>query len=52
VELTEDTARRFARVALGHVARAFPYKDDHVFTGPADLRLPQAAHPVFFGSFD
>lgn len=52
MELTEDTARRFARVALGHVARAFPYKDDHVFTGPDDLRLPQAAHPVFFGSFD
>jgi hypothetical protein len=52
VELTEDTARRFARVALGHVARPFPYKDDHVFTGPEDLRLPQTAHPVFFGSFD
>lgn len=50
--LTVDTARRFARVALGHVARPFPYKDDHVFTGPEDLRLPQAAHPVFFGSFD
>jgi len=50
--LTADTARRFARVALGHVARAFPSKDDHVFTGPEDLRLPQQAHPVFFGSFD
>lgn len=52
MELTEDTACRFARVALGHVARAFPYKDDHVFTGPEDLRLPQDAHPVFLGSFD
>jgi hypothetical protein len=52
VELTEDTARRFARVALGHVARPYPYKDDHVFTGPEDLRLPRQAHPVFFGSFD
>jgi hypothetical protein len=52
VALTEHTARRFARVALGHVTRAYPYKDDHVFTGPEDLRLPQAAHPVFFGSFD
>ncbi|MFM7349909.1 MAG: DUF2891 domain-containing protein [Erythrobacter sp.] len=50
--LSEDTARRFAALALGHVARAFPYKDDHVFTGPEDLRLPQEAHPVFFGSFD
>ena len=52
MELTEIIARQFARVALGHVARAFPYKDDHVFTGPDDLRLPQEAHPVFFGSFD
>lgn len=52
MELTEDIARNFARIALGHVARPFPYKDDHVFTGEADLRLPQAAHPVFFGSFD
>lgn len=52
MELTEDTARRFARIALGHVAQAFPCKDDHVFTGPEDLRLPQKAHPVFFGSFD
>lgn len=52
MELTEEIARNFARIALGHVARAYPYKDDHVFTGPEDLRLPQAAHPVFFGSFD
>jgi len=50
--VTEDIARKFARVALGHVARPFPYKDDHVFTRADDLRLPQAAHPAFFGSFD
>lgn len=50
--LSEDTARRFARIALGHVAKPFPYKDDHVFTGPGDLRLPREAHPVFFGSYD
>ena len=50
--LTEDTARQFARIALGHVTKPFPYKDDHVFTGPEDLRLPREAHPVFFGSFD
>jgi hypothetical protein len=52
VELTEAIARNFASIALGHVARPFPYKDDHVFAGPQDLRLPQEAHPVFFGSFD
>jgi hypothetical protein len=52
VELSEDIARNFARLALGHVARAYPYKDDHVFGSAADVRAPQEAHPVFFGSFD
>ncbi|WP_324073779.1 MAG: DUF2891 domain-containing protein [Erythrobacter sp.] len=52
MELSEDIARNFARIALGHVARAYPYKDDHVFGSAADVRAPQEAHPVFFGSFD
>jgi hypothetical protein len=52
VGLSEDTVRKFAQIALGHVAKPFPYKDDHVFTGPDDLRLPREAHPVFFGSYD
>ncbi len=52
MELTEDIARNFARIALGHVARPYPYKDDHVFEGEHDVRPPQEAHPVFFGSFD
>jgi hypothetical protein len=52
LELTEDIARNFARIALGHVARAYPYKDDHVFESEDDVRPPRAAHPVFFGSFD
>ena len=52
MELTQDIARNFARIALGHVARPFPYKDDHVFASEADVRPPRSAHPVFFGSFD
>ena len=52
MELTEDIARNFARIALGHVARPYPYKDDHVFAGPQDVRAPREAHPCFFGSFD
>ncbi|MEZ5680492.1 MAG: DUF2891 domain-containing protein [Erythrobacter sp.] len=52
MELTEDIARNFARIALGHVARPYPYKDDHVFDGDHDVRPPREAHPVFFGSFD
>lgn len=52
MSLTEDIARNFARIALGHVARPYPYKDDHVFESDADVRPPRMAHPVFFGSFD
>ncbi|WP_369025976.1 DUF2891 domain-containing protein [Qipengyuania sp. RANM35] len=52
MELTEDIARNFARIALGHVARPYPYKDDHVYEGEDDVRAPREAHPVFFGSFD
>jgi hypothetical protein len=47
-----QTAARFATIALGHVAREYPSKLDHVLTGPADLKGPRALHPVFFGSFD
>ncbi|MFM7403137.1 MAG: DUF2891 domain-containing protein [Erythrobacter sp.] len=52
MKLTEDIARNFARIALGHVARPFPYKDDHVCESEKDVRAPREAHPVFFGSFD
>lgn len=52
MELTEDIARNFARIALGHVNRTYPYKDDHVFESDADVRPPRVAHPVFCGSFD
>jgi hypothetical protein len=52
VEVTEDIARKFAQIALGHVARPYPYKDDHVFESDADVRAPREAHPVFFGSYD
>ncbi len=50
--MTPEIASRFAKVALGHVAKPFPYKDDHVFENETDARLPQDAHPCFFGSFD
>lgn len=50
--LTEDIARRFAGIALGHVTREYPHKLDHVMAGDADVLSPRALHPVFFGSFD
>ena len=50
--MTPEQAGAFARLTLGHVTREWPYKLDHVMTGPADVRSPRALHPIFFGSFD
>lgn len=50
--LTPEIAALYARTALGHVAREYPHKLDHVMGGPADVKGPRALHPVFFGSFD
>ena len=50
--LTPDLAASFAAIALGHVAREYPNKLDHVLSGPDDARGPRDLHPIFFGSFD
>ena len=50
--LDPDLASRFAAAALGHVAREYPNKLDHVMGGPGDVRGPRDLHPIFFGSFD
>ena len=50
--LTAEAANRFAEIALGHVAREFPHKLDHVMEGPEDVLGPRQLHPIFFGSFD
>ena len=50
--LDAATASRFASAALGHVAREYPNKMDHVLSGPDDVRGPRDLHPIFFGSFD
>jgi hypothetical protein len=50
--LTPELASAFARIALGHVAREYPNKLDHVLDGPKDARSPRSLHPIFFGSFD
>lgn len=50
--LTPDLAERFAGIALGHIAREYPHKLDHVLDGPQDATTPSALHPVFHGSFD
>lgn len=50
--LTPALASQFARIALGHVAREYPNKMDHVLDGPTDACTPRDLHPIFFGSFD
>ena len=50
--LTPELAARFADIALGHVAREYPNKLDHVLDGAADAQGPRALHPIFYGSFD
>ncbi|SMQ63171.1 Protein of unknown function [Altererythrobacter xiamenensis] len=52
MELSENLARKFADIALGHVAREYPHKLDHVMAGESDIRHPRDLHPAFFGSFD
>ena len=45
-------AARMAGIALGHVAREYPHKLDHVLSGDGDALTPSTLHPIFFGSFD
>jgi hypothetical protein len=51
-ELDAGLASRMTAIALGHVAREYPNKLDHVMSGPDDVRSPRDLHPIFFGSFD
>jgi hypothetical protein len=52
LKLDEALAGRMAGIALGHVAREYPHKLDHVMGGPEDVRGPRDLHPMFYGSFD
>ena len=52
MKLDADLAGKFARIALGHVAREYPQKLDHVMLGDEDALPPRELHPIFYGSFD
>jgi hypothetical protein len=52
VTLGAEPAGRLARATLEHVGREYPYKPDHVLTGPEDIATPSTLHPIFHGSFD
>ena len=50
--LDNRIASQFARIALGHVTKQYPYKMDHVLLGDEDALPPRVLHPIFHGSFD
>jgi hypothetical protein len=50
--LNAETGSKMARIALGHVAREYPNKLQHVAEGDEDIRPPRELYPIFFGSFD
>ena len=52
MRLDAPLAAKFAAIALGHVAREYPHKLDHVLLGDGDALPPRVLHPIFFGSFD
>ena len=52
MKLDTATASRMVGIALGHVAREYPHKLDHVLLGDEDALPPRVLHPIFFGSFD
>ena len=52
IELDARLASQMASIALGHVAKEYPHKLDHVLGSDSDALSPRALHPIFFGSFD
>jgi hypothetical protein len=51
-ELDEDTAGRFAGLALDCVHREYPNKIAHVLDSDADVAPPRVLTPAFYGCFD
>ena len=50
--LDSPLASRMAGIALGHVAKEYPHKLDHVLVADEDAKTPRELHPIFYGSFD
>ena len=52
MKFDRQLASSLARIALGHVAKEYPHKLDHVMTSDEDALPPRVLHPIFFGSYD
>jgi hypothetical protein len=52
LKLDAADADRFARLALGCVAKEYPNKISHVLNGDADVAAPRKLTPAFYGCYD
>jgi hypothetical protein len=52
LSLSQAQASAFARLALKNIAKEYPSKPGDVLNGTADVKVPRAMHPAFYGSFD
>ncbi len=50
--MDDETAARFAEIALDGIDREYPNKPGAVLAGPEDVISPKSMHPVFYGHFD
>ncbi len=50
--LTAASASNFAQITLRCVAKAYPNQPGYVLNAAADVRLPDAVHPAFYGCYD
>lgn len=50
--LTEASASNFAQIALRCVQKAYPSQPGLILNSPADVLLPEKAHPSFYGCYD
>ena len=50
--IDQESAERFARLALDCVHREYPNKISHVMSSADDAKTPHELRPVFYGCFD
>lgn len=52
MNLNEELASHFARLALKCIKKEYPHHLVHVLNNEQELRSPKALHPAFYGCFD
>jgi hypothetical protein len=52
MKMNQEQASAFARLALKGLQKEYPNKPADVLNSAADVQVPRALHPAFYGSFD